>query len=440
MKLSIGSMTRRPRTLVIGAVALVVVLVTVWAAFLRPAGRGRPVVVGPGSTSTASTSPSPSVSPTPTEPPIAARGWSSMSSAPIGGRTSHTMVWNGSQLMVWSGWDNQHEVEGLFDGAMYDPESDEWKTIRRAQGPARYRPATAWTGREFLFFGGGAYEGTVGGGAAYRPDTDRWRLLPDGPQGESGTAHAWIGDRFLAWGGGSGYAEFKFSAAGGMFDPETNDWDPIAKAPIAGRHAPAFAWSGTELLVWGGSGEAVTEKDGSSHSRLFTDGAAYNPTSNTWRKLPESPLAGRYGEHSFWTGSEMLIVGGHTFATDGSGRDLPLREAGAFDPRTGRWRTFPWRAGDREAYSVVWTGRELLVWGGRAPASAEPGTQQHATDAGLAIDPADGSTRRLPEAPLAARYGHAAAWTGDRMVIWGGWDADHSGHHATGASYRPQSS
>jgi hypothetical protein len=91
--------------------------------------------------------------------------------------------------------------------------------------------------------------------------------------------------------------------------------------------------------------------------------AAYNPATDTWRKLPPTPPGSSFGP------------GGH---------------------------------------AMVWTGRQLLVWGGGCCGGANAG--------GGAYTPATNSWQLLPPAQLGPRY-PAAAWTRREMTIAGGNDA-----------------
>ncbi len=70
----------------------------------------------------------------------------------------------------------------------------------------------------------------------------------------------------------------------------------------------------------------------------------------------------------------------------------------------------PGPADGRGATPLVWTGRELIVWGGEAVADAPLGT-------GSAFDPSSNSWRALSDAPIAPRSGHAAVWTGEEMIV-----------------------
>jgi Kelch motif len=101
----------------------------------------------------------------------------------------------------------------------------------------------------------------------------------------------------------------------------------------------------------------------------------------------------------------------------------------AYDPTADRWRPiapFPLEA--REWHTAVWTGREMLVWGGDdliQPAFAD----------GAAYDPKADSWRVLAPAPIAGRYRHHAVWTGDEMLVWGGKNGP--GELGDGAAYDP---
>src|SRR6185295_19415066 len=69
-------------------------------------------------------------------------------------------------------------------------------------------------------------------------------------------------------------------------------------------------------------------------------------------------------------------------------------------------------------YSVVWTGREMIVWGGQDDHGLFVAT-------GARYNPAvdqwfPTSTTSAP----AARYRHGAVWVGNRMLIWSGQNFD----------------
>jgi hypothetical protein len=101
-----------------------------------------------------------------------------------------------------------------------------------------------------------------------------------------------------------------------------------------------------------------------------------------------------------------------------------------YDPARRAWRRIaPSPIGPRESFSTVWTGRELIVFGG----SIGDGL---ATPAGAAYDPVSDHWRILPAAPIAVRVDHAAVWTGREMLVWGGRDGRRS--VGDGAAYDPR--
>ena len=78
-------------------------------------------------------------------------------------------------------------------------------------------------------------------------------------------------------------------------------------------------------------------------------------------------------------------------------------DGAGYDPTTDRWTPLPaapegeWL--DSESASTVWTGREVLFWGGFTPVdpAGDPNLIRWAD--GLAYDPARRSWRRLPPRP-----------------------------------------
>ena len=82
---------------------------------------------------------------------------------------------------------------------------------------------------------------------------------------------------------------------------------------------------------------------------------------------------------------------------------------------------------------MVWTGEEMIVWGGE---SDELGSEVFSD--GAAYDPETGQWRLIAESPLRPRIYHVAAWTGEEMLIVGGipWP-DAAAYDPTSDSWRP---
>jgi hypothetical protein len=131
------------------------------------------------------------------------------------------------------------------------------------------------------------------------------------------------------------------------------------------------------------------------------------PVTGAWTPLPPAPLARRQGHSAVWTGDELLVWGGE----DGIGQSLA--DGAGYDPRTERWRKLPPAPlAARHRHVAQWTGEEMVVWGGA-------GTDGPLAD-GAAYDPGADAWRRLPPAPLRPQAGGHATWTGGEVLIVGG--------------------
>jgi hypothetical protein len=121
------------------------------------------------------------------------------------------------------------------------------------------------------------------------------------------------------------------------------------------------------------------------------DGAAYSPATDSWRTIADGPVpaAGAPTQvipEGVWTGSELVVWGGW-----GS----PI--AAAYDPVTDRWRDLPpGPLADRQGQAVVvWDGR-VAVLGGPQPLG--PGELDPRLDGAL-LDPSTGEWSSLPDLP-----------------------------------------
>ncbi|MGH9278777.1 MAG: hypothetical protein ACRD12_11835, partial [Acidimicrobiales bacterium] len=140
--------------------------------------------------------------------------------------------------------------------------------------------------------------------------------------------------------------------------------------------------------------------------------AAYNPTTNTWRRVPDAPGGMPLFADAVWTGDEMIIVG----TVGGSGNSMPVWQVLALAPNSpagGGWRTVPPPPLPvRGSPVVVWTGTELVVAGGLVGGGAW-------TSDGAAYDPRTNEWRALPGAPVgfAGAQRSAEPVAGGRIVV-----------------------
>lgn len=212
-------------------------------------------------------------------------------------------------------------------------------------------------------------------------------------------------------------------------------WRMLPDSPVVGRGATR-AWTGSELLLWGGvrvapSGaegpEGEWELDEPPQWELFDDGAAFDPQTDTWRPLPPAPLSARFNSSmtpGTWTGEELIIWGG----VDAQG---PTSDGAAYDPRADRWRPLaPAPLSPRAGALMAWTGEEVLVWGGSDQDGPFSGGYGLPLTDGAAYDPQADRWRPLPEAPRAATVGMRGVWDGRELLVF-------PRRNLTGMAYNP---
>ena len=146
-------------------------------------------------------------------------------------------------------------------------------------------------------------------------------------------------------------------------------------------------------------------------------------TDDTWTPttLTKAPGA-RRRPTAVWTGSEMIVWGGLTAVG-------VTNTGGRYNPSTDSWiATSTNNAPEgREWHTAVWTGSELIVWGGDSDFFRlnTGGRYNPTTDSWTPT-----TTTNAPE----EKESHTAVWTGSEMIVWGG---GAGGPTNTGGRYDP---
>src|SRR6202035_4522857 len=86
-------------------------------------------------------------------------------------------------------------------------------------------------------------------------------------------------------------------------------------------------------------------------------------TDDTWTATA-GPPDGRLGHTAVWTGSEMIIWGGSR--SEGILGVSYLNTGGRYNPSTDSWTatSIATAPDGRSGHTAVWTGTEMIVWGG----------------------------------------------------------------------------
>jgi len=245
---------------------------------------------------------------------------------------------------------------------------------------------------------------------------DTWSpTLTEVPDRRANHTAVWTGTEMIVWGGDS--ASYSLNT-GGRYSPATDTWTPTSigvNVPPPSRYHTAI-WTGTEMIVWGGlSDDPIT-----GNGLRLNSGARYDPANDSW--TPTSTGAntptGRYAHLAVWTGTEMIVWGGVGGVSPPNG--------GRYHPATNSWT--PIAAGANAPFALaggnqaVWTGTELIVW-------ANPGGRYNPVTDSWSPMSTSASVPFLP--------GYSAVWTGTEVIVWGGSDFNQSDWINTGGRYNP---
>jgi len=107
----------------------------------------------------------------------------------------------------------------------------------------------------------------------------------------------------------------------------------------------------------------------------FSDGAAYNPVTNTQRKLARSPLAPAQQPIGAWTGRELVLLVSGMSPASGEPWPAQLARAAAYNPVTDTWRRIVPLPAERPTADAVRDGREVLIVGGTGTPNARTGVR-----------------------------------------------------------------
>jgi hypothetical protein len=374
-----------------------------------------------------------------------AAGWQTLPASPLSARSDAAAIWTGSEVLVFGGHDPSAGAAAvgsasspgtartattvakgpspsdpaptveptappptrqpgvLIDGAAYKPSTRTWRSLPAAPIPDGYSPGsvTAEGDRLTLLFGRGGVcmandHSPDPAGAWYDAAADAWQTVPASPVPlVCGETAAWFQGKLWVY----------TMATGEVYDPATHTWS--AAPPAAGT-----AITVTDLHAVGDRLVArVSSARGDDVSQVSL--RWFDPVSQQWSDLPESPVP--YGR--------TVVADGRLYNWDDS-----TGEAAELGLVTGTWKKLPdapiaTRYGD----ALVAIGKLLVVWGGNAtPKRTQPPAGGQAIMPGPELrdgavyDPATSAWSIVADAPIDGRRGMAATSAGDRLFVWGG--------------------
>jgi len=128
----------------------------------------------------------------------------------------HTAVWNGTEMLIWGGRNNLNKMDSIL--FRYNPNTNSWSQIIGINSPSgRVGASAIFANNNIIIFGGGCLNGYC--------DDKTWR-----------------------------------------YNITTNTWHPIQNNNVSptSRYLHSAIWTGSEMIIWGGSGIQNTTNTGMS--------------------------------------------------------------------------------------------------------------------------------------------------------------------------------
>ena len=354
------------------------------------------------------------------------KGWRTMAlstTANIPARMDHTAVWTGDAMLVFGG-----QGGDLAPGA-YDPVTNIWTKLALAPVAGH----AVWTGSELVVIPKNNDVDKLG--ANFDPKTNKWTTHKSLFPLEKRVNFAfgvWMPttQEVLVWGGYRKNCPCNL-ANGAALDVKSGTWRVVAASPLEprdGYRPPGVVWNGSRVIVYGG---------GNYSGGRFEDAATYDPVTDTWATLPQSPQSGftHLAANAIGVSGELAAFwGGDLF--DGVNFNYPAKDGAIWDDMAKSWTAIPAipSGGPFDAHNkgATWSvGKTFGLWGGR---TLKNGFQLD--DTGHIYDAATKTWTALPPGGPSGRTGVVAVWTGSEVIIWGG-EAGNDGLQASGKIYRP---
>lgn len=319
-------------------------------------------------------------------PPTSFGTWAVLADAPIDPRPHAVSAWTGDEVVFWAG-SSLGRGFAYTDGAAYDPMVGTWRTI--------VVPGWGHPGLTSAFFNGELYALAKGGGSRFDPVRGGWADLP---QVQGMFLAATVATDEAIWGlGPAGQNPVgQPDLAVARYVPSTDSWvystvyegtdDQASIVNGLGLLESSVHWVGSEIIVWGREGSGI----------------AFDPSGETWRNLanPEPP-SGRISDSVATVTDAGLTVLFTLEAPTGSSNSV-----GVLGPDGWTWLELPTTIGELGAATISAAGEWLLIFS--------------ASQAPITLHIPSGASFRHDDAPLDGVEAPNAVWTGQEMIVWGG--------------------
>ena len=187
---------------------------------------------------------------------------------------------------------------------------------------------------------------------------------------------------------------------------DSSPWRAVPAGPLSPRAGALGLWTGSEVLLIGGSDAAPCPPSASCvppDVPPLADGAAFDPQTGTWRRIADSPVPFE------WAQAVVIRKTAYLWIPGSPGRPNADSAFLTYHVRQDRWQELPLPANSDRFGGIVQAGDGIVAYAG---------TDEQGEQPDLVFDPAVGSWSELPPDPLSPSFDRSMAWSGEELLLF----------------------
>jgi len=185
----------------------------------------------------------------------------------------------------------------------------------------------------------------------------------------------------------------------------SSGWRELAQPPLSPREYPTGFWTGEEVILVGGSDAPPcppnAECEAPSEPPL-ADGAAYDPEADTWRAIADAPVRFSWAQPLVVGSTAYLWIAGEPWRPQAPSAFL------AYRIREDRWEELDMPT-HPASYQLVAAGDRIV---------AVSGSDEEEERRDLVYDPSSSEWSELPPDPFSPGFDRVAVWDGEELLLF----------------------